>query len=103
MTNADTSWVDLLGSDNGDVITNGTWRRMFDDCVSYQPEFLKHDHGIDHWDYVVMKYPFVPGFHVVHLDNDDDTTETVLSTHKTLHEAMGVLKILLASGGVHYD
>lgn len=91
--------------DEDDVTRHGIWRRMFADCVSFQPDYLQAN-DIDHWDYAVMKYPFVPGFHVVHFgipENPDDIdAEYVLSTHKTLHEAMGVLKVLLAAGGVHY-
>jgi hypothetical protein len=91
--------------DDDDDLRNGIWRRMFDTCVSFQPEYLKGD-GIDHWDYAVIKYPFVPGFHVCHFgeyeNHEDEGAEYVLSTHKTLHEAMDIVRVLLAAGGVHY-
>ncbi len=83
---------------------HGIWRRVWDDCVTFQPDYLQGEH-VNYWDYAVCKYPFVPGFHVVQFTEEDDydDCETILSTHKTLHEAMGVVKILLASGGVRYD
>ena len=60
------------------------------------------------WDYAVYKFPFVSGFHVCQI-HDDNTPEgyddwsQILSSHKTLHEAMGVCKVLLANGGAHYE
>lgn len=89
-----------------DTVRNGIWRRIFPDCVSFQPEYLKED-AVSHWDYAVCKFAFVPGFHVCHFgdyeDAEDVGTEYVLSTHKTLHEAMAIVKLLLANGGVHDD
>ncbi len=92
------------GDAPSDATNNGIWRRVFDDCVSFQPDYLQAN-GIDHWDYAVCKYPFVPGFHVVQFTdyNDYEDGDYILSTHKTLHEAMNILKVLLANGGVHYD
>ncbi len=81
---------------------NGIWRRVFNDCVTFQPDYLK-SLQVNSWDYAVIKYPFVPGFHVVQFEDNFDDDEYILSTHKTLHEAMGVLKVLLANGGVRYD
>ncbi len=87
-----------------ETISNGVWRRVFDDCVTFQPAYLRRYDA--NWFYAVFKYPFVPGFHVCRFDDGDEDdmlyadAEYVLSTHKTLHEAMGILKLLLANGGV---
>jgi hypothetical protein len=88
--------------DEGDAVRDGIWRRGFEHCVTFQPDYLYYDHTVASWDYAVEKYPFVPGFHVVRLFDDDHDTEIVLSTHKTLAEAMSICKVLLANGGVHY-
>lgn len=93
-------WEDY--SSKYDVVRDGMWRRIFEDAVSWQPDYLKED-SVSHWDYGVCKYAFVPGFHVVQFDDGADDQEYILSSHKTLHEAMGVCKVLLANGGVHYD
>lgn len=81
-----------------EAIHNDVWRRVFGDCVTFQPAYLRD--GEHSWDYAVFKYPFVPGFHVCQFPEGDDDAECVLSSHKTLHEAMGVCKVLLANGGV---
>jgi hypothetical protein len=46
----------------------------------------------------------VPGYHLVHYPGDDadDDDDVVISTHKTLAEAVSILKLLLANGGVVY-
>lgn len=93
--------------DDDEAVTHGVWRRVFDDCVTFQPDWLRGNDDVDCWDYAVFKFPFVPGFHVCKIYDDGSPEgvgdwEEILSTHKTLHEAMGVLKILLASGGVQY-
>lgn len=94
---------------DGDTITHGLWRRMFEDCVTWQPAWLCNDDTVAYWLYAVFRYPTVPGFHVCYMGTPDDGSddyledgEVVLSTHKTLHEAMGVCKVLLANGGVGY-
>lgn len=82
-----------------ETVANGVWRRVFDDCVTFQPAYLRSYEA--NWFYAVFKYPFVPGFHVCEFTDDpEDDSESILSTHKTLHEAMGILKLLLANGGV---
>ena len=86
----------------GDAVCHGMWRRVFDDAVAWQPDYIYYDQSIDEWDYSVCKYPFVPGFHVVALDHEHQS-ENILATHKTLHEAMAICKVLLANGGVHYE
>lgn len=86
--------------EEGDAMQHGMWRRVFEEMVSWQPDYIFYDDSIEQWDYCVGKFPFVPGFHVCYLD--DDGCEYILSTHKTLHEAMDIVRVLLASGGVHY-
>lgn len=80
-------------------VANDVWRRVWPDCVTFQPAYLRTYE--ETWYYAVFKYPFVPGFHVC--ESDHQTEEYVLSTHKTLHEAMGILKVLLANGGTSRD
>ena len=87
--------------EEGDAVSHGMWRRVFEAVVTWQPDYIFHDDSIVEWDYCVGKFPFVPGFHVCHIDDDGD--EHILSTHKTLHEAMDIVKILLASGGVRHE
>jgi hypothetical protein len=78
-------------------------RRVYDDSVQWVPWDLVKD--AREWDYAVYKFPFVPGFHLCLMEDDDDapdvTHETILSTHKTLHEAMGLCRLLLANGGAY--
>jgi hypothetical protein len=48
--------------------------------------------------YGVAKYPFVPGFHLVERwMGFNPNGHYILSSHKTLAEAMGILRILLGS------
>lgn len=98
----DDEGVDIKFGSADETTYNGIWRRVFDDCVTFQPDYLQ-SRRVQSWDYAVIKYPFVPGFHVVQFANNYDDDEYVLSTHKTLHEAMGVCRVLLANGGVTYD
>ena len=80
-------------------------RRIFDDSVQWVPKDLMQVEAT--FDYAVFRFPFVPGFHLCLMDDDDDAPngvqEHILSTHKTLHEAMGICKVLLANGGIHRD
>lgn len=79
--------------------------RIYDDSVQWIPKYLLGE--TVKFDYAVFKFPFVPGFHLCFMEDDGDTLggthETILSTHKTLHEAMGLCKLLLANGGIHRD
>lgn len=85
---------------------NGLIRRTFNDFTQWLPQEVFDTANA--WDYGVYKYPFVPGFHVCRI-YDDDTPEgshdweEIMSSHKTLAEAMGVCKVLLANGGAQYD
>lgn len=89
------------------VVSHDMARRVFDTAVQWLPAWVLTDPHVRGWDYAVFKFPFVSGFHVCEMESDDKdavlTHETILSTHKTLHEAMGVCRILLANGGVQYD
>jgi hypothetical protein len=79
-------------------------REVYDACVQWVP--MKVVRTYNSWDYAVFKFPFVPGFHLCFMEDDSDTLggthETIISTHKTLHEAMNICKLLLANGGAYY-
>jgi hypothetical protein len=79
-------------------------RREFDDHIQWVPSWLISRDDVHHWRYSVHRYPFVPGYHLVHYPGDDadDDDDVVISTHKTLAEAVSILKLLLANGGVVY-
>lgn len=89
---SESSWGDLC-------------RRVFDDHIQWVPLWVIKSFGIQYWRYSVCRYPFVPGYHLVHYvgDSANDDAEVVISTHKTLAEATSILKVLLANGGVVYD
>ncbi len=80
-------------------------RRVFDDHVQWVPRSVIKDPHVDYWLYSVHRYPFVPDYHIVHYPgvNSFDDDDIVISTHKTLAEAVSILKILLANGGIVYD
>lgn len=86
----------------------GVWMRVFpvDGFVQFLPEWIQTDPAVECWHYAVYKFAFVPGFHVCQIGRDFgdelDDEAVVLSSHRTLHEAMGITKILLANGGVEY-
>ena len=79
-------------------------RREFDDHIQWLPRSVLDSSDVNYWLYSVHRYPFVPGYHLVHYPGDDadDDDCLVISTHKTLAEAVSILKILLANGGVVY-
>ena len=82
-------------------------RRVWDDCVQWLPRDLVEAPGVVTWDYAVFKFPFVPHYHVCFMEDDPDqsadTQDFILSTHKTMHEAMGLCRLLLTNGGLHYE
>ena len=84
---------------------HGMVRRTFVNCTQWIPtEVFEHAEA---WDYAVYKFPFVPGFHVCRIYDDGSPEgvgdwEEILSSHKTLAEAMAICKVLLANGGAHY-
>jgi hypothetical protein len=90
------------------VIHNVVWgdlmRREFEDHIQWVPTWVVGGYNVDYWKYSVHRYPFVPGYHLAHYPGDDadDDDCIVISTHKTLAEAVSILKILLANGGVVY-
>ena len=88
-----------------DHYADGMVRRVFQHTVQWLPEHV-YEHA-NQWDYAVYRFPFVPGFHVCEIldETEDglDSWEQIVSSHKTLHEAMGVVKVLLANGGAHYE
>lgn len=92
---------------NADVYTaDGLVRRVFDDLVQWLPDSVYGRAA--QWDYAVYKFAFVPGFHVCEIHDDgtpdgNDDWEQILSSHRTLAEAMAICKVLLANGGAHYE
>lgn len=88
--------------EDGDAVRDGVWRTVFDDCAAFVPADLYYDDGVNGWHYNVEKYPFVPGFHVTLIELGGHQTY-ILSSHKTLAEALGVCKVLLANGGIDYE
>jgi len=86
--------------------SSGLYRRVFGDFVQWIPSDVWNN--ATSWDYAVYKWPFVPGFHLCRIHEDDTAEglgdwEEILSTHKTLHEAMAICRVLLANGGATYD
>lgn len=107
MTDDDEYLDDYDAPDDDEVdLPGGIRRRTFDDAVHFTPIDLVHKPTVECWGYAVARYPFVPGFHVVFMEGPDvgtdDVPEYILSTHKTLHEAMGLCRLLLANGGITY-
>jgi hypothetical protein len=88
----------------GNVIWGDLVRREFEDHIQWVPRWVAEESGVDYWRYSVHRYPFVPDYHLVHYPDDDADNDDciVISTHETLAEAMSILKILLANGGVVY-
>jgi hypothetical protein len=86
---------------------NGYVRRTFDDGAYWTLDWVFEDATIEQWQYDVARYPFVPDYHIIQyecFDNDDDDhQETIISTHKTLAEALSIVRVLLASGGIKYE
>jgi hypothetical protein len=86
------------------VVWGDLVRREFNDHIQWIPKWVVERDDINYWRYSVHRYPFVPGYHLAFYPGEDsyDDDVVVLSTHKTLAEAMSILKILLANGGVVY-
>lgn len=88
--------------DDGDdhVRRDGYVRRVFADDVHWAPAWIFDDEEDSSWSYGVMRLPFVPEYLLVEYHDDEHGCyESVLSGHKTLTEAMGILKVLLATPG----
>ena len=88
------------------IIKDGYARRLFDDCACFTPLLVYQDRNATAWSYDVVRLAFVPAYHVVRWDEPEDSFDdpdmTVLSSHKTLAEALSICKVLLANGGVCY-
>jgi hypothetical protein len=86
---------------------NGYVRRTFEDGAYWILDWVYDDSNIEEWQYEVARYPFVEDYHITRYDFfdilADDDQETILSTHKTLAEALSILRVLLASGGIKYE
>ena len=82
------------------VCRNGYVRRVFEDDVHWAPAWLFDTDEPYSWDYGVMRLPFVPEYLLIeYRDDEHGYYEHILSAHKTLAEAMGILKVLLAAPG----
>jgi hypothetical protein len=82
--------------------------RIFDDFVMFVPDdMLPVDPDVAyHWTCCVIKLPFVPGFHLVDIEDGKPALSPylhIIATYKTMHEAMGVLRVLWANGGLVYE
>jgi hypothetical protein len=86
---------------------DGYVRRVFDDCVCFTPTMAYEARNVEQWDYDVVRLAFVPDYHVARWEDEHDEEGnpfmTLLSTHKTLAEAISICKVLLANGGIKYE
>lgn len=84
------------------VMSNQYVRRVFPDSVVWVPRRF-WDSGELNFAFVVQRYPFVPDYHITFLgyDYNDESTQDIMSTHKTLAEAVSILNVLLANGGMY--
>lgn len=90
---------------NDVLVKDNIERRVFTDHVQWIPfEIVSHP-DLLYFRYCVMRFAFVPEYCVVHFFVEDpyNMDHIVLSTHKTLAEAMGICRVLLACGGVEYE
>jgi hypothetical protein len=87
-----------------ETFRDGLCRRVFADYVQWLPAEIARHPALSHFHYCVARFAFVPEYCVIgyYLDDPWDADHIVLSTHKTLAEAMGICKVLLACGGVEY-
>jgi len=86
---------------------DGYTRRVFNDGAYWTIEGIYDNDEIEEWQYDVARYPFVPGYHIIRYDSFErdatDSQKTIISTHKTLAEALNIVRVLLASGGIRYE
>ena len=82
------------------VKRNGYMRWSYDYGTCWMPLEVVDNPLVRTWHYGVIRYPFVPGYNLIRFSDDDDTDndDYVMSNHKTLAEAMALLKMLLANG-----
>lgn len=77
------------------VHKDGYARRVFDDYVQWYPGEAGHKPTRLKLNYCVARFPFVPGYHLCGFDTSDIYTSLkILSTHKTLHEALDIVRVL---------
>ena len=75
------------------VIKDGYTRRVFADYVQWFPAAWNNRNGP--LPYCVTRYPFVPGYHLCAFGEDRNFVyPKILSTHKTLHEALDIAKVI---------
>ena len=75
------------------VRKDGYLRRVFDDYAQWVP-LEAETRGIA-FNYCVARLPFVTGYHLCVFDFDGAHLFTkILSTHKTLHEALDIVRVL---------
>ena len=92
---------------SNEVFKDGYVRRVWARDVTFTPRIVFDGKGVDMWYYDVVRFPFEPGYHVVRYEDTYDVNNspdiTVLSSHKTLAEALSICKVLLANGGIKYE
>lgn len=75
------------------VVKDGYVRRVFDDYVQWFPAAWNNRPGT--LPYCVTRIPFVPGYHLCSFEQGEIYVYTrILSTHKTLHEALDIAKVI---------
>lgn len=84
------------------VTKDGITRRIFDDTVQWMLQSVMEDEDVAGWHYAVHRFAFVPDYHIVRYQPEDDDWCDIVSTHRTLAEAVSILKVLLANGGLRY-
>jgi len=77
------------------VRKDGYARRVFEDFVQWYPDEAEHKPTRLKLNYCVARFPFVPGYHMCAFDTSGFfVTINILSTHKTLHEALDIVRVL---------
>lgn len=84
------------------VTKDGITRRVFEDTVQWMLQSVMGDDNVAGWHYAVQRFAFVPDYHIVKYQNASEDWCNIVSTHKTLAEAVSILKVLLANGGLRY-
>lgn len=80
----------------------GMYRNCVDDDGAYWC-FTEHwdNQDVIDWKYGIAEYAFVPGYNVISFNEENGeghfSYERVLSNHKTLTEAIAILRLLMAS------
>lgn len=83
-----------------DFHRDGYVRRIFMDGAYFTPDSLIGNPEVDEWFYGVTRYPFVPGYNLIKfVDVRNDQYDHIISNHKTLSEALALLRLLLTTPG----